>query len=69
VLDEMEKQTLAKMTKSLNLLEKKLYDLYQSQMLAVQTAAQIHMIKCNDIQLKELMQETVLTSIPIRRMQ
>lgn len=68
-LDEMEKQTLAKMDKSVNLLEKKLYDLYQSQILAVQTAAQIHMIKCNDIQLKELMQESVLTVIPIRQMQ
>lgn len=68
-IDEMEKQELQKMYKGLALLEKKVHDLHVSQILAVQTAQEIQMIKGCDVSLKELMQETIVTNIPVWRMQ
>ena len=65
----MEQQMLSNIDGSVRLLEKKRHDLRLSQALAVQLAIQIKMVKENDVELKNLMQESILFSIPIWRMQ
>jgi uncharacterized protein YaaN involved in tellurite resistance len=67
--DPMDAQRLNDFNAFLDRLEKKLYDLKLSRMVAIQTAPQVRLIQNNDQTLVEKIQSSIMTTIPLWKSQ
>jgi uncharacterized protein YaaN involved in tellurite resistance len=67
--DPMDAQKLSDFNAFLNRLEKKLYDLKLSRIIAIQTAPQVRLIQNNDQTLVEKIQSSIMTTIPLWKSQ
>ena len=67
--DPMDAQKLNDFSAFLERLEKKLYDLKLSRMIAIQTAPQVRLIQNNDQTLVEKIQSSIMTTIPLWKSQ
>jgi uncharacterized protein YaaN involved in tellurite resistance len=67
--DPMDAQRLNDFNAFLNRLEKKLYDLKLSRVIAIQTAPQVRLIQNNDQVLVEKIQSSIMTTIPLWKSQ
>ncbi len=67
--DPMDAQKLNDFGSFLTRLEKKLYDLKLSRMIAIQTAPQVRLIQNNDQTLVEKIQSSIMTTIPLWKSQ
>jgi uncharacterized protein YaaN involved in tellurite resistance len=67
--DPMDAQKLNDFKQFLDRLEKKIYDLQLSRMIAIQTSPQVRLIQNNDSALVEKIQSSIMTTIPLWKSQ